>query len=253
VKLSVLGCFGGSAAGMAPSALLLDGRVAIDAGALTGALPLERQAAIDHVVLTHSHLDHLATLPFLLDNVFGLRSSPIVVHGPAETLETLRRHVFNGALWPDFARLSNGRTTLLAYAPLQPGQVLECAGLRLLAVPMAHAGPCFGYMVSDAQLAVAVCGDTRDASAMAAVAARTPRLAAVLLEASFPDALAEVAAASGHLTSSGFLREQARFPAAVPVYVTHRKPACAEVVAQEVGAAGLARVALLEQGREYEF
>ena len=247
----MLGCHGGSAAGLSPTSFLVDDTIAIDAGAITTALSLEAQAAIDHVFVSHAHLDHLATLAFLADNVFALRERPIVVRGPAHALEALSAHLFNDVLWPDFTRLGNGRCAPLALEPLAPGDVVRLGELSFRAVPMEHTVPCLGYLVQGPRSALALCSDTVSSAAMAQAAAQATGLAAVVLECSFPERLADVAAASMHLTARGFARERARLPADVPVWVTHPKPGALDEIRAELAALGLPNVELLEQGREY--
>jgi cAMP phosphodiesterase len=253
LRLRVLGCYGGSAPGLHPSSLLLDEHLALDAGALTVALPLEAQAAVDRVVVTHAHLDHVANLPFLIDNVFPLRETPVVVMGSAETVTTLREHLFNDRLWPDFTRLSNGRTHLLEFEEVEPGRSVTCGDLELTPFSMDHTVPCQGYLVQGAGASVAVCGDTCSTDGVAQALAGARDLAAILLEISFPERAADVAAASRHLTPRGFAEEAARLPAGVPVYVWHLKPDMRAELEVEIAALGLPHVQLLEQGAEYTF
>jgi len=238
---------------MRPSCLLLDDRLALDAGALTTTLPLEAQARVDHVVLTHAHLDHVATLPFLIDNVFPLRDTPVTVLGSQQTIDTLQAHLFNDSLWPDFTAIRNDRTVLLQYEVLEPGRPRSLGDLTLTPFAMDHSVPCHGYLVQGPDSALAVCGDTCSTEGVAQALAAARGLAAVVLEVSFPERAADVARASRHLTPSGFAREVARLPAGVPVFVTHLKPDMVDELRAEVLALGLEQVQFLEQDREYVF
>src|SRR5947209_14662995 len=74
---------------------LIDDSIAIDAGAIGIALPVADQARITDIIVTHPHLDHVATLPTLLDNVFGQLHRPIQIHGTEQTIEALKQHIFN--------------------------------------------------------------------------------------------------------------------------------------------------------------
>ena len=89
MNLRVLGCSGGSAPGRSPTSFLVDDVIAIDAGAITSALDGDEQRRVEHVVLSHAHLDHVATLPFLLDNRFGAPGPALHVHRHARTLADL--------------------------------------------------------------------------------------------------------------------------------------------------------------------
>ena len=97
MNLRVLGCSGSIAAGSRTTSFLLDGQVLIDAGTGIGDLTLEELAAIDHIVISHAHLDHVLGIPLLADSVMRLRLAqepfrPIRVHALAATLDALRKH-----------------------------------------------------------------------------------------------------------------------------------------------------------------
>jgi len=47
---------------------VIDGETALDAGALTDALPISAQRRLRRVVLTHAHLDHVADAHRALEN-----------------------------------------------------------------------------------------------------------------------------------------------------------------------------------------
>lgn len=249
----MLGCYGGSAPGLHPSCLLVDDRLAIDAGALTSALSLERQARVDQVFITHAHLDHVAQLPFLVDNVFALRRTPVTVLGTSPTLDTLRTHLFNDQLWPDFSRIANDHTELLRWQEVAPGEAVASGDLTLTAFAMTHTVACHGWLLQGPTSAVAVCSDTSSAVGVAAALAGARGLAAIFLEVSFPEASAQVAQASGHLTPSRFASQLKHLPPSVPVFVWHLKPDLRHELEAEIAALQLAHVSLLEQGRSYTF
>jgi len=253
MKLRVLGCYGGSASGMHPTCFLLDDRVAIDAGALTSGLSVPEQARVDHVFLSHAHLDHFATLPYLLDNVFCQRDEPVRLHGCPHALENMRAHVFNDVIWPDFSKLNNGRTDLLEYVPFPLGSRVQVGEVAITTVAMDHTVPCAGYLLQGPETSVALCGDTQGVDTLVQALPQARGLAAIILEVSFPDAELEVARVSAHLTPASFARALEQLPADVPVYVTHIKPTFVDVVRAELEALGDARIRFLEQGREYTF
>src|SRR5207342_2805390 len=75
MKLQVLGCSGSIARDCRTTSFLLDDDVLIDAGTGVGDLPLEALARIDHILLTHSHLDHVLGVPLLADSVLRRRQA----------------------------------------------------------------------------------------------------------------------------------------------------------------------------------
>jgi len=150
MQIRVLGCSGSIAAGCRTTAFLLDDDVLIDAGTGVGDLTLEQLERIDHILLSHSHLDHVLAVPLLADSVMRRRAGrpPIQVHALQATLDTLRRHLFNGALWPDFTRLPSAEHPVLALQAFETGQVLSFSGGRRIEVlPALHTVPAVGFAV----------------------------------------------------------------------------------------------------------
>ena len=137
MKLRILGCSGGIGGDhLRTTALRVDDDILIDAGTGVAALSIDELAAIDHVFITHAHLDHIAALPLMLDTIADRRTSPLVVHGTAEVLEVLRRHIFNWAIWPDFAAIPSADSPFMRYEPLVPGAAVDLGGRRLTALPV---------------------------------------------------------------------------------------------------------------------
>jgi len=236
------------------TSFLVNDRVALDAGSLTPTLSLEEQSRISHVFVSHSHVDHLCTLPFLLDNVLPDMQEAVLLYGPPDTVRSLREHLFNGVLWPDFTRISNGRTVVLRMHSLAHGQTVEAHGVAWTPFSMEHEVACYGYLLQEPGVSVFVCGDTSSLACLDEVVSRAEGLRAVVLEASFPREGAEVAERSLHLSTESFGRQvRDRVPPEVRVLVSHIKPGFAGAIREEIERLGLANVSLLEQGREYRF
>ena len=253
MKIRVLGCYGGSAPQMHPPCFLINGRLDIDAGAITSALDLKEQAEISHVFLTHSHIDHLVTLPFLLDNVLTCVRQPVLIFGPDETIHALKQHLFNDLLWPDFTTISNQETVILKMQPVMAGKTEKVRELKITPFPMAHTVQCYGYLLEEPDAAVAICSDTESINGLVEIIPKARNLKAVFLEVSFPARLAEIASLSKHLSTHSFAKEVGDIPEDITVLVSHLKPEYAEEIRREMDGFGLKNVSILEQGREYRF
>ena len=223
------------------SSYLVGERLCVDAGVLGFAQPLAAQRAVTDVVLTHAHADHIAALPVFLENAYELGPACPRVHGTAHTLRVLRESVFNGDVWPDFEAISTPENAFLSLHELKPGEPSRIAGHTVTPVEVNHAVPCVGLLVDDGQRTVVFSGDTSATTALweAAAAPGRPPVAAVLLECSFPDALAELARATGHLHPAAFAAEVAKLPGEHKVVATHLKAAFHERVTEELRALGL--------------
>jgi ribonuclease BN (tRNA processing enzyme) len=231
---------------------LLDGDTALDAGSLTEALPLAAQRRLRRVVLTHAHLDHVASLPFLLENLYG-RSAPLEVAAPAPVLAVLKRDLFNGRLWPDFTRLPSRARPTLRYRAILPGRPFRAGGMSWTALPVDHLVPTYGYLVTKPGRAVLFSGDTMPTERLWTEGRLARDLKAIFLEVSFCDGLAAVAKASCHLTPRLLPGELAKAPERVPVYLYHMKPPSLSRIRREVEALDEPRLRLLESERAFRF
>lgn len=234
------------------TSFLLDGQTALDAGSLTEALPLAAQRRVERIVLTHAHLDHVASLPFLLENVYG-RRRPLEVIAPAPVLATLRRDLFNGSVWPDFTRLPSRTRPTLRYRTVAAGKPFRAGGMTFTAFPVDHLVPAYGYLVSKPGRAVLFSGDTMPTERLWTGARRAKDLRAIFLEVSFSDAQAAVARASCHLTPRLLPGELAKAPARVPVYLYHMKPPSLSRIRREVAALREPRLRLLDSEKAFRF
>ena len=149
MMIRVLGCSGAIAAGCRTTAFALDDDILIDAGTGVGDLTLDELTNIEHIVVSHSHLDHVLSIGLLADSVMRRRVGrpPIQVHALPETLEALRKHVFNGVIWPDFTRLPSADKPVLAFVPFKLGDVLDLGGRRIEVLSAAHTVPAVGFAV----------------------------------------------------------------------------------------------------------
>lgn len=227
---------------------LVNEAVAIDAGPLGLLADLERQRRVRHVFLTHEHIDHLATLPIFLENVFEPGPDCVELLGAADVLEFVHRDLFNGRVWPDFFALSAGEDRFVHATPVEPGRPVRRAGLTITPLPVSHSVETLGYLVDDGRAAVAFPSDTGPTDAFWKHLAAAPRLDAVFLEVSFPDALADLAGVTGHHCPATFATEIRKLDRPVRWIVVHRKPRYAAEIARELAALALPGVELVRPG-----
>ncbi len=257
MTIRVLGCSGAIAAGSRTTSFLLDDRILIDAGTGVGDLTLEELARIDHILVSHSHLDHVVSIALLADSVMRRRAlsvdGPIRVHALPETLATLRQHVFNGAIWPDFTRLPSVEQPVLAFEPLHTGDRLELCGRRIEVLSAVHTVPAVGYAVQGRRGWWVFTGDTGPNPALWRRLAELD-LSDLIIETAFSDEEEALARKSGHLSPSALARELAHLkgPAgggALQVHITHIKPGETGAVMGQIRALSLQHpVRALETG-----
>jgi ribonuclease BN (tRNA processing enzyme) len=235
------------------TSFLLNRAVAIDAGSLGLYRSPQAQAHVQHVFLTHSHIDHVASLPIFLDNVYQGTGECVTVYGNAAVLDCLRRDLFNDRIWPDLLRLSTQRPPYLRLQELHPGQPVEVAGLRVTPVAVNHAVPTCGFVVEDGAATVVFPSDTGPTEAIWEQANRTANVRAVFLEVTFPNAMAWLADLAKHLTPEMFAREAAKLEQPARFVAVHISARFRPQVVAELRALGLPNLELARFGKPYLF
>lgn len=238
----VLGCSGAIAAGCRTTAFLLDEEILIDAGTGVGDMALDALARIEHILISHSHLDHVLSIGLLADSVMRHRQAagrgPIQVHALPETLAALRQHIFNGVIWPDFTRLPSAEHPVLEFVPFAIGDVLELRHKRIEVLSASHTVPAVGFAVEGADSAWWVyTGDTGPNPALW-TRLRTMKVAHLVIETAFSDEERQLAYISRHLCPAALGRELAQLSGSVDVHITHIKPGELDAVMSEIGKLG---------------
>jgi len=253
MKLKVLGCYGGNIPGLGMTSLLVNDALAMDAGWISGALSLQEQVKIKDVLISHSHLDHTCSLPFLIDNNFSAPGFALRIHAIPEVIASMKNHLFNNLTWPDFTCLPNDLTPVLKLVEITPEHTFVINRLRIRAVRVSHVVPTTGFILEDGKGAIAFSSDTGPTERFWELVNSVKRLRAVITETSFPNELQDLANISGHLTPATLDRELQKLEKDVPVYLYGGKPKHLAKIERQVRALKRKRLQLLVQGRTYKF
>lgn len=238
MDLRVLGCSGGIGVHRRTTSMLVDNDILIDAGSGVGDLSLEEMAHIRHIFLTHSHLDHFAFLPLLIDTMFPLIDTPMVIHGLEATIKSLQEHIFNWDIWPDFAKLPNASNPVMSYQVMQPGERVEINGRKLEMIEVNHIVPCVAYRVeSSAGGVFAFSGDTTTNDTLWAALNAHDRLDILLVEAAFANELESLSKAAKHYTPNMLGEDIKKLKHDPDIYISHPKPGQEDIIYQECLAA----------------
>lgn len=234
MRIKVLGCSGGIGPGLRTTSLLLDDEILIDAGTGVGDLSLTQQRRIRRVFLTHSHLDHVCGLAFMADNLFDLIDEPISVHAIRETLQTLRDHIFNWKIWPDFSVLPDESQPLLRWSELAIEEKIDLGNERTITpFRVLHTVPANGYAIEGRTGTLAFTGDTYADDALWNFLNGLPRLDKLIIEIAFPDKEAALGYASKHFTPELLGRELRKLEHRPKLYLTHHKPGTNAAIERE--------------------
>lgn len=262
MKVRVLGCSGAIARGCRTTSFLLDHDLLVDAGTGVGDLTLDEMAAIDHVLLTHAHLDHIAALPLMVDAMAARRSKPVQVHALQATIDALKAHIFNNTIWPDFSKIPTPAAPFISFHPLDIGQTRWLAGKQIEVLPAVHTVPAAGYAVATGQGHWVFTGDTEHNPALWGRLNQID-VAMLVIETAFSNAESTLAERSLHLCPRSLAAELACIAPGrnYPIYITHTKPAETQCIMAEIqdlppislSATGMAHdIRWLSAGQEFE-
>jgi len=234
--------------------LVINDEVAIDAGALGLISPLASQSAVRHVLLSHSHIDHVATLPIFLDNVFRPGGACPTVYASRMVWNALESDVFNERLWPNLERIAKADSRFYEPVVMESEKPLMVAGLRITPVMVNHAVLTMGFLIEDERSAIVVASDTSPTGRIWELASAAPfrrKLRAVMLECSFPDSLAALAEKSGHHCPATFAQEIGKLDPDPPFHIiaVHLKAGMHDAIVKELRRLPIARLQIgIEQG-----
>jgi ribonuclease BN (tRNA processing enzyme) len=254
MKLRILGCSGGIGGNLRTTSLLLDHDILIDAGTGVGDLSLAEMCAINHVFVTHSHLDHIACLPLLIDTVGFMRDKPLVIHATDETQDILREHIFNWQVWPDFTEIPSLHQPILRYERIALGETVDVGGRKITPLPANHIVPAVGFQIDSGKTSLAFSGDTTTCDALWETVNRIRNLEYLIVETAFSNAEKDLAVVSKHLCPTLLNEELSKLKLNPKIYITHLKPGEVELTMQEIGeCVQRFEPKMLQNGQVFEF
>lgn len=254
MDLRVLGCHGGETHKHHCPAFLLNGKVCMDAGAITRTLSLREQHKIETVVISHAHMDHVRDLAMLADTRLQQGGPAINVVSTPGTIRELKRHFFNGKLWPDFSQIPDEATRSITYCPVKPGKSLAIGGHEFRPVSVHHTVEAAAFVVHDGQTAIGYSGDTGPTEEMWKVLNAEPDLAALVMEVAFPNEQQQLAIASGHHTPASLEKELRKLKGKhrdLPVLLFHIKPVFQRDTERQLARARTRNTEILKLADEY--
>ena len=214
--------------------MLIDDDVLIDAGTGVGDLSVPDLTKIDHIFVTHSHMDHVTSIPFLVDTVGWMRSKPVTLYATRETLAILHEHLFNWKLWPDFAQIPDPARPVLRYQAIEVGVPVRLGAREITALPANHVVPAVGYRIDSGKASLVFSGDTTTNDALWEHVNQIDNLRYLIIETALSDRERELAIASKHLCPSLLADELKKLTLSPDVYITHLKPRETELIMEEI-------------------
>jgi ribonuclease BN (tRNA processing enzyme) len=255
MEIRVLGCHGSQLPGYGLTGFLIDSTTLLDAGSVTSVLTLEEQVRIDHILITHAHLDHIRELTSLAENIsYFKRDYPLTVVSTPQVIESLKAHIFNGTIWPDFSLIPCAEKPVLRFMTIRMGERIGRGHLNVTAIPVHHTVETVAYVVeaeTDGRPTSAIfVGDTGPTEEIWRVAGRGADIRAIFVETSLPEDMTDLAKLTGHLTPAGLARELEKLGAYHPqIYLYHMKTQYRREIQREIALLGNGNVHVLQDGQ----
>ena len=234
MKLKILGCSGGIGGEFRTTSMLLDKDILIDAGTGVGDLSLDDMAKIDHVFVTHSHLDHVTSIPFIVDSVGARRDKPLIIHSTQATQEILRQHLFNWKLWPDFCEIPSKDKPHMQHEDIFVGTTVEIDGRRITPLSANHVVPSVGFHLDSGESSLVFTGDTTTNDPFWAEINKIKNLRFLIIETAFCNRDRELAIKSKHLCASMLAESLNKLESNPEIFISHLNPGEADIIMNEV-------------------
>jgi ribonuclease BN (tRNA processing enzyme) len=250
MRIKVLGCSGAEFPGHRPTSFLLNDKIVLDTGNLTNILNLKGQLKIEYIFITHSHLDHILGIPFLADNlIFREKGHRVNILSIPPVIRTIRKSLLDGSIWPDFTVIPNSHEGILNLIELRAGQSIKVDDYTITPYPVKHSVPATGYLVEDKRKRrFFYAGDTGPTdSTWRAIGEK--QIHCLIIEASFPNRMEEIAIRTGHLTPRLLKKELLKIkPHPERILVVHIKPQYSKTIKSELRKLKIKNLRLLKDG-----
>ena len=236
-SIKVLGAYGTKSKGFGTSAFLLNEKNTIDAGNLL--IPLgEESAKIENIWLTHSHLDHISDIAYILDNYFSLRTKTLNIIALPETIKAVKENFLNNLIWPDFSSIPmlNSDEMSVKYIELKLDKEYQIGKDEYLsAFATDHTVPSCGYIYKEKNKSILISADTYSLDNVIKNVDTNKTISAMILECSFPSNMEKLAKDSKHLTAKILFEKLKKLKRDdVELYINHIKPSFIHTISSEI-------------------
>ncbi|BBP44353.1 3',5'-cyclic-nucleotide phosphodiesterase [Thiosulfativibrio zosterae] len=226
MQLTILGCSGGIAPGKGTTAFLINEDTLIDAGTGIERLSYEAMQKIRRIFLTHSHLDHISHLPFLLNNLIGLKLPAIDVYALPHTIDALKNHIFNNIIWPDFTQLPSKEEPCVHLHTLTLDRMMSFDNLSIQALPANHSVPTVGYWVgrSPNKGSFAFSGDCHHTQAFWTTLNQLPKVDDLIVDNQYLEKEAAISELAKHYYAAALSEDLVELNYHPRLFITHLPP-----------------------------
>jgi cAMP phosphodiesterase len=235
-KIKILGAYGSKSDEYELSSFQITKSTVIDAGNLIGALKDDAKY-IKNIFITHSHLDHIKDIPFLIDSFFEIQKETIKVYATPYTIKNLKEHIFNWEIWPDFSNISllDSKDAAIEFVEMELNQPIVIDNMTIEAIENNHCKGSCGFVITKDEASILITSDTYTCSSIWKRINSDKKIKAFITETSFPSELEQLSIASKHFTPKLLEEELAKLERDdVRIYVNHLKANYVQKIKEEI-------------------
>jgi ribonuclease BN (tRNA processing enzyme) len=250
MKIDVLGCSGAKFPGHNTPTFMLGKEILFDAGTIAEVLNEKQQLKIKYIFITHAHLDHIRSIPFLADNIIvGQNEHRVTIFSIASIINTIKKHLFNSSVWPDFSLIPDPENAVLNFMPLKVGRPLTLNGYSITPYKVPHTVPAVGYLIQDRKSRRVFYTGDMGPSGDTWKKLGDVRIDCLIIDVSFPNSLEGMAVKTGHLTP-GLLQHEILKMSNPPgsVCIAHIKPQYSKKIKEELRKLKIRNLSVLKDG-----
>ena len=234
--IKILGASGGKSDTTDLTSLQITDNCVIDAGNLVSGLENSLDK-IEHIFLTHTHLDHIVDIPFLLDNIYETQTKPIKIYSHIGNIENLKKHLFNWEIWPDFSLIPmhNSKEFCVEFIPIDFDEEIKLDSFSITAIENNHTASSSGFLIKKVDHTLLYTSDTYCCNSIWERVNKDLSITTVITDVSFPSSFSELAKSSKHLTPKLLEEELKQLKRDdVTIHINHLKPSYQKSVTTEI-------------------
>ena len=211
----------------------------IDGGNILHSLQ-EDSIFVEHIFLTHAHLDHIADIPYLFDINYEKLTIPITIYAMPQTIDFLKENIFNNKIWPDFSTISlpNSSEPALVYHDIEFDKVYSFKNTKIIPIEVNHSEGSCGYIIKKPSIKVLFAPDTKACQNILDKLVEYD-IDSLIVDCSYPARMNDLAEISKHFSTKSLRDELEKLGKDVSVYPVHIKSTYKQQVEKEIKEFGL--------------
>ena len=253
--ITVLGANGSVSQESFSTCIRVSQKVVIDAGNIIRGLRDEVNE-IEHIFISHTHLDHIIDIAFLIDNTFLIRKTPLKIYGTAQTIKVFKKHIFNWDIWPDFSTLElpNLHINSIKFIEIEFNKKYFVDDVVITPIEANHTVNCSGFIVNKDGNSIIFSGDTYKNPKLWEVLNRDKSIKALIIDVSFPNRFKEVSKVSKHLSPTHLRDELSLLNRDdIEIYIFHLKLEFKKEITKELIDIGIKKSNILEDNTQISY